>query len=256
MPNVIEIATSTTSNRNWVADAVLRYQHTFAARHALTATLTYLRQQYERTLENRMQTRYSSSFFRFEEKLSRPIHSPSASFVYTYDGRYEVQGSLRAEMVSGPSNFADNSRLLPGGQLSWHAHKEAFLAEATGLSDLTLWAGVGQPTTFFSPDRTTHHDAGLRLGLLGGLTLEASAYQRRTRYAQTILTEFVPTSGSIRPIQIFPDMKLLNQGLGLTLGSTWQLSGISGTTQLAAATNRSEAEDIRLGFPSNGLEKG
>lgn len=44
MPNVIEIATSTTSNRNWVADAVLRYQHTFAARHALTATLTYLRQ--------------------------------------------------------------------------------------------------------------------------------------------------------------------------------------------------------------------
>ena len=187
MPNVIEIATSTTSNRNWVADAVLRYQHTFAARHALTATLTYLRQQYERTLENRMQTRYSSSFFRFEEKLSRPIHSPSASFVYTYDGRYEVQGSLRAEMVFGPNNFAGNSRLLPGGQLSWHAHKEAFLAEATGLSDLTLWAGVGQPTTFFSPDRTTHHDAGLRLGLLGGLTLEASAYQRRTRYAQPYL---------------------------------------------------------------------
>ena len=150
MPNVIEIATSTTSNRNWVADAVLRYQHTFAARHALTATLTYLRQQYERTLENRMQTRYSSSFFRFEKKLSRPIHSPSASFVYTCDGRYEVQGSLRAEMVFGPGNFADNSRLLPGGQLSWHAHKEAFLAEATGLSDLTLWAGVGQPSTFFS----------------------------------------------------------------------------------------------------------
>ena len=49
---------------------------------------------------------------------------------------------------------------------------------------------------------------------------------------------------------------MLNQGLELTLGSTWQLSGISGTTQLAAATNRSEAEDIRLGFPTNGLEKG
>jgi TonB-dependent SusC/RagA subfamily outer membrane receptor len=257
VPNVVETATATTSNRNWVADAVLRYQHTFADRHALTTTLTYLRQQYERTLEQKTQTQYSSSFFRFEEKLTHPIYSPSASFVYTYDGRYEVQGSLRAEMVFGSGNFADNYRLLPGGQVSWHANKEAFLAGATTLSDLTLWAGAGQTSTFFSPDRTTHHDAGLRLGLLDGhLTLEAAAYQRRTRHAQTELTTFVSMPGGIRFIKVSPDVKLLNQGLELTVGSTWRVGNISGVTQVAAATNRNEVEDTSLDFPINGLEKG
>ncbi|WP_188561199.1 TonB-dependent receptor plug domain-containing protein [Hymenobacter frigidus] len=259
VPNVVEIATSTTSQHNWVADAGLRYQHTFAGRHALTATLTYLRQQYERMLEYQMQTRYSSSFFRFEEK-SNPIHSPSASFVYTYDGRYEVQGSLRAEVVFAPGSFADNSRFLPGAQLSWHAHKEAFLAGASGLSDLTFWAGAGQTSTFFSPDRTTHHDAGLRLGLLGGrLTLAAAAYQRRTRHAQAALpyTLFSPNGQNL--VYLYPDVKLLNQGLELTLGSSWQLGNIRGTTQLAAATNRNEVEDTCLNSFSpfsNALEKG
>lgn len=258
VPNIVETATSTTSQHNWVADAELSYQHTFASRHALTTTLTYLRQQYERMLEYRMQTRYGSSFIGSAEK-SAPIHSPSASFVYTYDGRYEVQGSLRAEMVFGPGSFADNSRFLPGAQLSWHAHKEAFLAGTSGLSDLTLWAGAGQTSTFFSPDRTTHHDAGLRLGLLGGrLTLAAAAYQRRTRHAQAALpyTFFSPNGQNL--VYLYPDVKLLNQGLELTLGSSWQLGNISGTTQLAAATNRNEVEDISLSSGSyiNGLEKG
>ena len=258
VPDIVETATSTTSQHNWVADAGLRYQHTFAGRHALTATFTYLRQQYERMLEYRMQTRYSSSFIGSAEK-SAPIHSPSASFVYTYDGRYEVQGSLRAEMVFGPGSFAKNSRFLPGAQLSWHAHKEAFLAGASGLSDLTFWAGAGQTSTFFSPDRTTHHDAGLRLGLLGGrLTLAAAAYQRRTRHAQTALPYTLFSPNGINIGYLYPDVKLLNQGLELTLGSTWKLGNISGTTQLAAATNRNEVEDISLpsGSYINGLEKG
>ena len=258
--SIAERSVSTTTSRNSVADATLRYQRTFANRHALTATLGYLRQQFERSLEYNMQTRFGSSFFKAGNKLIRPIHSPSASFVYTYDGRYEVQGSLRGEMVFGTGNFDENSRWLPGGQLSWHAHKEAFLAGATALSDLTLWAGAGQTSTFFSPDRTTHHDAGLRLGLLGGrLTLEAAAYQRRTRHAQTVLPfELAPGNGQgIR--YVFPDVKLLNQGLELTLGSTWQGRNVSGTTQLAAATNRNEVEDTDLVFPGsfiNGLKKG
>ena len=260
VPNVVETATSTTSQHNSVADAVLRYQHTFAGRHALTATLTYLRQQYERTLEYRMLTRHSSSFIGSAEK-SAPIYSPSASFVYSYDGRYEVQGSLRAEVVFGPGSFAENSRFLPGAQLSWHAHKEAFLAGASGLSDLTLWAGAGQTSTFFSPDRTTQHDAGLRLGLLGGrLTLEASAYQRRTRHAQTALPQVFFGPNGINIGYLYPDVKLLNQGLELTLGNTWKLGTASGTTQLAATTNRNEVEDISFNFvpgaPVNGLETG
>ena len=253
VPDIVETGTATTNNHNWMASAVLRYQHTFANRHALATTLTYLRQQYERTLDSQTQTLRSSSSFHSEEKLSRPVHSPSASFVYTYDGRYEVQGSLRAEMVFGPGNFADNYRLLPGGQLSWHAHKEAFLAGASGLSDLTLWAGAGQTSAYFSPDRTTHHDAGLRLGLFGGrLTIEAGAYQRRTRHAQAMFAAAVPISGGVGFIQVVPDIKLLNQGLELTLSSSWQLQNISGTTQLAAATNRNKVETIDFAAPFSG----
>lgn len=47
VPTVAETSTSTTNTHNWVADAALRYQRTFGDRHALTASLTYLRQQYE-----------------------------------------------------------------------------------------------------------------------------------------------------------------------------------------------------------------
>ena len=257
---VVGSGTATTSVQNWVVDATLRYQRTWADQHVLAAALTYLRQQYRRTLENRTQTSYSSSGFGYAERQSA-IHSPSLSGTYTYAGRYEVQASLRSEVVLGSGGATSDYRLFPGGQLSWHAHRETFLADVAGLSELTLWAGVGQTSTFFSADRTTHHDAGLRLGLLGGhLTLEASTYQRRTRHAQTVVPIALLTSGGITYTQLFPDVKLLNRGLELAIGSTWQWGTLVGSTQLAAATNRHEVEDITpdylFGPRVNGLEKG
>ncbi len=262
VPTVAETSTSTTNTHNWVADAALRYQRTFGDRHALTASLTYLRQQYERemardeyfltpanTLPN-IPPSYLNIRSSYRQTLtSNGLHSPAASFGYTYAGRYEVQASLRADLALKNDYSVGQHEWSPGAQLSWHANKEAFLAAATGLSDLTLWAGAGKTSTYFSPDRTAHYDAGLRLGVLGGrLTLEAGAYQRRTRHAQTLLTFPVPfQSGSQRFYYAFPDVTLLNRGLELALGSTWQLGALAGSSQLAAATNRNLVEETSLG---------
>ncbi len=252
-----ETSTSSTSVHNWVYDAALRYQRTLGDRHALTASLTYLRQQFEQELEKDEYIRSGPNTFRKNYQYwteSRGIHSPAASFGYTYAGRYEVQASLRVDLVLKDDHTVGEHEWSPGAQLSWHVNKEAFLAAAPGLSDLTLWAGAGRSGTYFSPDRTTHYDAGLRLGVLGGrLTLEAGAYQRRTRHALAVLPyTTISSGGGLSTYYQRPEATLLNRGLELTLGSTWRLGALAGTTQLAAATNRNELEEISPG-PINGL---
>ncbi|MFD1468403.1 TonB-dependent receptor plug domain-containing protein [Hymenobacter caeli] len=264
-PNLVESSTFTTTAHNWVADAVLRYRRTFADRHALTASLTYLLQQRQRQLENSQYSGSGPSASRsyYQETLrGNGVHSPTVGVGYTYDGRYEVQGSLRTEAVYNEAYSRSQYQWFPGAQLSWHANKEAFLAAATGLSDLTLWAGVGKTGTYFAPDLTTHYDAGLRLGVLGGrLTLDAEAYQRRTRHAQTLLvfSTFFQSGSGQNFYYLFPDVTLLNQGLELTLSGTWQLGPLAGTTSLAAATNHNQVETVNS-FATNasffGLEAG
>ena len=263
-PNKVENGTDSTTLHTWVLDAALGYQHTFGAWHALTATLTYLRQQYDQALAQHTygsfgQSRYER-YFRYSTKSS-PIHSPAAVVGYTYAGRYEVQASLRSDFVLGTDASRSEYRWLPGGQLSWHLNKEAFLAGAAGLSDLTVWAGTGQTSSFFSADRTTHHDAGLHLGILGGrLTLEAGAYQRRTRHAQAALPVLAASPGGTQTVYIMPDLTLLNRGLELTISSNWQTGPLAGTTQLAAATNHNQVDDIINNFRAaalfSGLENG
>ena len=264
---MVENGTDSTTSRSWVLDAALHYQRTFGTSHALTAGLGYLRQRYER--EQSQHTYFSAggieakTSFIYRE-ASDPLHSATAWLNYTYASRYEAQASLRSDYLAfSPDGFRGTFRWLPGGQLSWHLHKEAFLANASGLSDLTLWAGTGQTGSFFSVDRTTHHDAGLRVGLLGGhLTLEMAAYQRRTRHALTAFPVVLAGGGGGGIRYVRPDVTLLNRGLELTVGSTWQVGQLVGTTQLAAATNRNQAETVEGGpysigaFVFTGLEAG
>ena len=247
-PNVVETQTATTNTHNWVADATLRYQRTFGERHAVTAALTYLRQQFEQILKRDDYTSVGrvNSYSSYQQTWESPgLHSPSASLGYTYAGRYEVQASLRTDLVLKDNRSLGEHYTLPGGQLSWHLHKEAFLDGRAGLSDLTLWAGAGQTSTYFTPDRTTHYDAGLRLGVLGGrLTLDAGAYQRRTRHAAALLTVALPFSNNGQNFYyVAPDVLLRNRGLELSVGSTWRAGQLTGTSQLAAATNHNLVEE-------------
>ncbi|MCB2376569.1 TonB-dependent receptor plug domain-containing protein [Hymenobacter sp. BT635] len=238
--------TATTSARNWVVAAALRFERTFREQHAVTAALNYLRQQDQRELDYTYEGAYSGGFFRSEEKRLA-IHSPSVVAGYTYAGRYEVQASMRTEFASG-KNASDKKVWLPGAQLSWHINKEGFLRNAEQLTDLTLWAGSGKTSSFFVADRTTQHDAGLRAGLLGGrLTLEVAAYQRRTTHSEASFLVSVPTGSGITTYPIFPNITLLNKGLELTAGGSWQAGPVAGFSQLSAATNRNEVTELKPG---------
>jgi TonB-dependent SusC/RagA subfamily outer membrane receptor len=256
--NVVETQTAITNTHNWVAEATLRYQRTFGERHAVTAALTYLRQQYKRRLERKQYTGVGQtrSYSDYQQTWESPgLHSPSASLGYTYAGRYEVQASLRTDLVLKDDHSLGEHYTLPGGQLSWHLNKEAFLANAAGLSDLTLWAGAGKTSTYFTPDRTTHYDAGLRLGILGGrLTLDAGAYERRTRHAAALLTVALPFSNNGQNFYyVAPDVLLRNRGLELSVSSTWRAGQLIGTSQLAAATNHNLVEEAN-GLAATGLQ--
>lgn len=263
-PVVAETGTATISAHNSVLDATLSYQHTFGGQHALTGSLSYLRQQFERTLTQHSYSGFGG--FRAESGYqiswqSNHIHSPSAQVGYTYAGRYEVQASLRTDFALSPDNSEGQYYWFPGAELSWHLQKEAFLAGVSSLSDLTLWAGTGRTSSYFSPDRTSQQDAGLRLAAFGGrLRLEAALYQRRTRHAQTLLALPVAFTNPREVVYFEPDVSLLNQGVELTLGSTWRVGPLAGTSQLAAATNRNQVEDITTPFTylisSHGLEAG
>ncbi|MBJ6108921.1 TonB-dependent receptor plug domain-containing protein [Hymenobacter sp. BT523] len=269
----IETSTATTGMHSRVLAADLRYQHTFADQHAVSASLSYQRLQFERVWDLSQYTSGGTSQSRYSE-TARPLHSPSVALGYTYDNRYEAQASLRYDAIGYEKDvkpLEPYRYYSPGGQLSWHLHKEAFLADAASLTELTLWAGVGQTGTnlasgqFFSsatPDRTVQHDAGLRLGVLNGhLTLDVTAYQRRTRRAQTVLPLYVPPIIGPSRLVEYPNVKLLNQGVEVSLGSVWRLGKLAGSGSLAFATNRNEVEDLGLdysGYPAEyaGLEPG
>lgn len=249
--HLVESGTSTTDNRNWVVAAALRFQHTFGTKHALEVALNYLRQQDQRELNHHEDSRAYDYYFRVVEKRLA-IHSPSAVVGYTFAGRYEMQASMRTEFASG-REASDKKVWLPGAELSWHINKENFLAAAEGLTDLTLWAGSGKTSSFFTPDRTTHHDAGLRAGLLGGrLTLEVAAYQRRTVHAQARFPFTVNTGWGYGISYASPDIRLRNRGLELTAGSQWKAGPLTGTTQLAAATTHAIVETITTEQPFGG----
>ncbi|WP_161787162.1 TonB-dependent receptor plug domain-containing protein [Hymenobacter sp. IS2118] len=252
-PTVAETSTGTTTATNWVANAALRYQHTFGSQHAVVASLDYLRQQFKRRLRREGYTPDGNGGFSsrsyYEQSLKTPngVQSPSANLGYTYAGRYELQTSLRADFVLNTDDYSKTEYVWsPGGQLSWHLHKEAFLADASALSDLTLWAGTGRTRAFlFDKSRTTHHDAGLRLGLLGGqLTLEAGVYQRRTQHAQAVIPVQIFTGNGTTTFNLRPDVTLQNRGFELTVGSTWQRGPLQGTTRLTAATNRNRVASL------------
>lgn len=251
--------------RSWVAGAELHYQRTVAENHAISADFTYWRQQY--TLEQRRssseQTTNSDSdlisfsrSYLWQKTESLPVHSPVAALTYVYGGRYELQASLRSDFTLKNDFGKGRSFWFPGGAARWHMHKESFLQDVSFLSALTLQAGLGYTSSsLFSPysarfyvygrelapDRTTHLDAGVHLGLLGNkLTVDATIYRRRTADLQTTLRYQAPIGS---PSNTWGDpltVDLRNQGLELALTSYWTLGPLRGSSTLAAATNHNE----------------
>lgn len=252
--------TSRTDVGSWVADAALRYQHTFGTRHALKAAATYARQQFDQHWTNEWLYdggpggSFGGASYEYRVK-GAALHSPAFTASYVFDRRYEVQASLRADRLHAQPG-QDTTFWFPGAQLSWHLGQEAFMAGVPGLHALSLYAGAGrtsgslpalQQATPAGLSRTTQLDAGIESAWLGGrLTVAASVYQRRTAHAPTQLQIFVFAPSGLQSFWVLPDVALRNRGAELTVGSSWQWGPVAGASAVAAAANFTRVESLAL----------
>ena len=258
---------------SWVGQAILRYQRTLAERHALTASAEYLLQKFSQKLADSLETTttfsqgfpgspvsatgVSRAFISTEFKLLHPIQSPTVAVGYVYDGRYEVQASLRADHLNNDRPTRDTTFWYPGAQVRWHLGHEQFMAGVAGLDELVLHVGMGRTSaSLFSLaqssglDRSTQVDAGVQAAWLDRrLTASATVYQRRTQHIPGTFAFPISMGGTF---YYFTDFELRNRGLELTLSSAWQRGPVRGSTTLAAAAAFNRVEEIAaLRFFSN-----
>jgi TonB-dependent SusC/RagA subfamily outer membrane receptor len=251
----------------------LDYQRPAAGRHRLDASLAYLAQQLELTAldasyvltDDSPPPPSGSGYTTTQEQRGGSV---TAQGRYVYDGRYELQASLRAD---GPGS------LLPGGapttywyagtEACWHAIRPAARPASLGLSSLDLRAGWGQTSTVLlreinpsflsslglrqpTAPRTTQLDAGLGLGWLHNhLLLSLAAYQRRTTHAIASQSVSVAIGGGIEPQLLTIDATALSRGLELTLAARWQRGRFSGRSTVAASLNSQRIEAVSGGQP-------
>ncbi|WP_180754393.1 SusC/RagA family TonB-linked outer membrane protein [Hymenobacter sp. DG01] len=247
--------------RQWIANPALRYARTIGGeRHAVAASLESMQQYREFTAE---QFSYiPGSTAGGNRGSSTSMSKATLSFYqltgsYTFDERYQVQGTLRRD---GSSTFASQDRWdwLPGAQVRWHVAKEKFWATAPARLD--VWAGWGrssgagnqgrnslqifvpgqgngsQQIPLFLPEQSQQIDVGIEAGLLNNhLTVTAQAYKRRTAStgrAPGLLSWNDPA----------PNDYLRNSGLELTLQGIWTAGKLQGVSRLVTATNRNRYE--------------
>ncbi|MBO3270248.1 SusC/RagA family TonB-linked outer membrane protein [Hymenobacter defluvii] len=252
----------TSTYKQWIANPALRYNRSFAGdRHTVIASVEAIRQQQSTTDDLRgympgtpvVNLQYSTSeigslFYRFTGG-------------YTFAERYQVQGSVRHDVLSTFS--ADDRKFwLPGAQVMWHADKEAFLRDNTTISKLNAWVGWGYTSgaghvgrngyawsipsfpaggtnePLLLRERSRQLDAGLSLGLWQHqLNVTLQGYTRRT--IDDKLSSFHELPGALH-----------NKGLELSVDGRWRLGAVQGSTALAGAINRNRYQATPSATPS------
>lgn len=233
----------TSSARQWILAPAVRFGRTWQERHTLA--LAAEAQQWGVRTHDRVELQPASmgtggSIDWGHGKTRNALLTAG----YTYAGRYEVQGLLRADQLWRP-NDQTNWQWLPAAQLTWHAGRENFLSGRVDALD--VWAGWGRTGTSatrydlpgsgpvqagMTADRTTQTEVGGRLALWQrALDITLTAYQRYTEGTSAYylgsnqLPEYVPYT-------------MRNRGAELALGSRWQLGAVVGQSRLAASVNR------------------
>ncbi|TGE27484.1 TonB-dependent receptor plug domain-containing protein [Hymenobacter metallicola] len=261
---------ATSDTKTGVYGAELRYQQTLQDRHAVTGSLHYQQQRYKRKLRlqqdiysndpNLPSPTIGQSYFQTQLD-NDPLHNATGSVTYAYDGRYELQASMRADFLLATDERSEQHRWFPGAEVRWHLGRENFLLHQSVVSTLTLRTGAGRTRSFYSFDQTDHLDAGLLLGVLQDkLTLDAQVYRRRTEDAQTLLSgQFYGTNGP-QTYYYQSLVGLQNQGLELTLQGSWQLGQLRGLSTVAVAANQNKVTALRFNDQAvdkiDNLEKG
>ncbi|GJM64462.1 TonB-dependent receptor [Persicobacter diffluens] len=133
-------------------DNYLTYQNTFADKHELTVTAGGVLQN-----ENSAFTFHTADGNRDGlesivggvkqtyggDKFTKRMLSGFGRFIYTYDGKYTLNGSIRADATS---QFTKSNRLgfFPSISAGWTISEESFMEQVSGVDLLKVRAGYGE----------------------------------------------------------------------------------------------------------------
>ncbi|WP_311953742.1 TonB-dependent receptor [Mucilaginibacter terrae] len=146
----------TTQNTFWDWKEYLTYSHTFKSKHAVTALLGHEVQQYtyrgmsayrQKFFSNDVQTLNlgdAATARNDEFKGSGVLESAYARGIYTYNGKYSITATIRADKSS---NFTpeNNTGYFPSFAASWRVSDEPFMAKFKTVADnIKLRVGYGQ----------------------------------------------------------------------------------------------------------------
>ncbi|MBB6498385.1 TonB-dependent receptor [Pedobacter cryoconitis] len=145
-----------TQNTFWDWKEYLTYNHTFNSKHAITALLGHEVQQYtyrgvsayrQKFFSNDVQTLNlgdAATARNDEYKGSGVLESAYARGIYTYDGKYSLTATIRADKSS---NFVPGKNVgyFPSFAASWRISDESFMAKTKSVADnIKLRVGYGQ----------------------------------------------------------------------------------------------------------------
>ncbi|MCX2482812.1 SusC/RagA family TonB-linked outer membrane protein [Pedobacter sp. MR2016-24] len=157
-PVVPNSSTNKSTSFNWLSEALLTYDKTFAKDHRLNVVLGYSAQQERAESLNLFADNYPddkiqtinaasiiSSYGADVQKWS--IISYLARVNYTYKDKYLFTGTVRTD---GSSRFGSNNRYgtFPSAAVGWRVSQEDFMKSVGWLSDLKLRATYGLSGNF------------------------------------------------------------------------------------------------------------
>ncbi|MDO7845396.1 TonB-dependent receptor plug domain-containing protein [Hymenobacter sp. M29] len=279
-PAPLNVTTTALDAAVTVAQLQFDYDQTFDDHHLLlTAAAGY--QRYERALSSEQNNAGYFAGSTAEQTTYSLLHASLVS-TYTYRERYEVLASLRADdnrnLQLYPATTPVPASWLPGAEVRWHLHREAFLADVRPLSTVTVWAGLSQTgnaglpalglgsavlsdfirlspgqglTTLqprgptLAPSRTTQLEAAMRVGLWEDrVLLDFSAYRRTTAHVAVSQLVLLPAPSGMLISREEREASLRTQGLLLTVAGDWQLGKLSGRSRVAAALQQQQVQSV------------
>ena len=255
-------ATDTTHVGVTVAELHLEYERTLATDHTLRLSGLLGIQRFRRSQAGiQYGVNGPNSYYYQALRSAAELYYASVLAAYSYQERYEAQVSLRADHYGQAevlqSVAAEAISWLPGAELRWHAHKEAFFPSNPVLSTATFWAGAGQagvldPNAYIIGQamqplrpRTTQLEAGLRLGLFTDkLWVNFTAYRRSTAHIVLEQTVQLPPISGLGSYVLQREARLRNEGLLLSVDGRWHLGKLDGSSHLAATWQQQQVTDI------------
>ncbi|TVT40066.1 hypothetical protein FNT36_11215 [Hymenobacter setariae] len=256
-------------NNQLAARLAVHYERRLGQHHRLGAEIDYQYQKNNYSSDSELMLRLydkandtpKTGSYAISSISARPrLHRPWARVHYALDSTLEAEVGLSYARFG----YDNKAEYYPSAQLSWHPH----LQVAGASQPLTLWAGVARTSLFGfglnmfgpalltsggtfpneeyrrqAPLRTDQLEVGLRLGEPSGRFMaQLVAYERRSYHVLLSSSIALPNASGYVSTVYYDEGMVRNQGLELTVATSWQAGRVQGTTRLAASANRNRLQ--------------